>query len=73
MHKLPDSWNFDGNLEEPTYTPSFKHSGWVGGKVGVCHYILTSGVLNFCGDCTHAMAGQPVPLPALPEGLKDDE
>jgi hypothetical protein len=27
MHKLPDSWTFDGNLEKPTFTPSFKHSG----------------------------------------------
>ena len=27
MHKLPDSWKFDGNLESPTFTPSFKHEG----------------------------------------------
>lgn len=40
MHPLPDTWTFDGNLEEPTFTPSFKHSGvkktivagkWTGG------------------------------------------
>ena len=40
MHTLPDSWKFDGNLENPTFTPSFKHEGvlrpfvngkWVGG------------------------------------------
>ena len=27
MHILPDSWTFDGNLEKPTFTPSFKHEG----------------------------------------------
>jgi hypothetical protein len=30
-----------------------------------CHYILTAGQLNFCGDCTHALAGKTVPLPPL--------
>ena len=36
MHRLPDSWTFDGNLESPTFTPSFRHSGikqvWVNGE-----------------------------------------
>lgn len=28
MHPLPDAgWTFDGNLEAPTFTPSFKHTG----------------------------------------------
>jgi hypothetical protein len=27
MHSLPDSWTFDGNLEAPTFSPSFKHTG----------------------------------------------
>ena len=34
-----------------------------------CHYILTRGELNFCGDSTHALAGRTVPLPPLPEWL----
>lgn len=90
MHRLPDSWKFDGNLESPTFSPSFKHTGmqtvkvdgkwtgeWVRDAAGkpvpnVCHYILTAGVLNFCGDSTHALAGKSVPLPSLPEGFADD-
>jgi hypothetical protein len=89
MHILPDSWKFDGNLDSPTFTPSFKHEGrqrvFVDGKwTGewkrdasgntipyTCHYILTAGVLNFCGDCTHKLVGQAVPLPKLPEGFTD--
>lgn len=27
MHPLPDSWTFNGTLERPTFSPSFKHSG----------------------------------------------
>lgn len=50
---------------------------WVLGDDGkpkpwVCHYILTDGILHFCGDCTHAMAGKDVPLPDLPDFLEDD-
>lgn len=89
MHLLPDTWQFDGNLERPTFSPSFKHWGnqkimeagkwtgyWKQDETGnpiafVCHYILSAGVLNFCGDCTHALVGKSVPLPAIPEGLTD--
>jgi hypothetical protein len=36
-----------------------------------CHYFLHEGVLKFCSDSTHALAGKNVPLPALPDFLKD--
>lgn len=26
-HSLPDSWKFNGNLESPSFSPSFKHEG----------------------------------------------
>jgi len=25
MHSLPDKWTFNGDLEKPTFQPSFKH------------------------------------------------
>lgn len=89
MHILPDRWAFDGNLESPSFTPSFRHGGirrefadgewtgnWIRDSAGntiprVCHYILTAGVLNFCGDSTHSLAGKVVALPELPSGLTD--
>jgi len=89
MHVLPDSWKFDGNLESPSFAPSFKHEGiqrvfsdgnwtgeWKRDAKGntipfICHYVLTAGQLNFQGDCTHSLAGKKVPLPVLPEGLRD--
>jgi hypothetical protein len=36
-----------------------------------CHYVLTGGQLQFCVDSTHALAGQTVPLPELPQWLTD--
>ena len=35
-----------------------------------CHYILTVGQLQFCGDSTHALSGKTVPLPDLPDWLR---
>ena len=90
MHTLPDGWTFNGDVNKPTFTPSFKTSGnqlvldaggnWTGewrrDAQGnpipyTCHYILTNGILNFCGDCTHSMANKSVPLPELPNGYRD--
>lgn len=34
---------------------------------GICHSFVTDGKIQFLGDCTHALAGQTVPLPAWPE------
>lgn len=89
MHVLPHSWSFNGDVERPTFNPSFKHEGmrrvfvsgewrgdWERDANGntipfVCHYILTAGVLNFCNDSTHAMAGKSIALPTLPEGITE--
>lgn len=30
---------------------------------GICHSFVTDGRIQFLGDCTHALAGQTVPLP----------
>lgn len=78
LHQLPDRLTFDGNLDSPTFTQSLWHSGvrklnvngyWSGKWArtpSVCHYVLTAGMLNFCDDCTHDMAGKSVPIPTLP-------
>ncbi|MDW3682639.1 DUF6527 family protein [Cupriavidus sp. CV2] len=33
-----------------------------------CHSFVTDGRIQFLGDCTHALAGQTVPLAEFPEG-----
>jgi hypothetical protein len=32
-------------------------------KCGICHSFVTDGQIQFLDDCTHALAGQTVPLP----------
>lgn len=67
-------WTFDGNEDAPTFQPSM-NIRW--GKQadercdvdgGICHYILSGGVIQYCPDSTHALSGQSVPLPDIPEG-----
>lgn len=86
LHMLPvntsehkPSWTWDGNLEAPTCTPSIL-TKW--GRVDpgdpespptfVCHSYLTAGVFEYLSDCTHAFAGEHVPLPPLPDWILDD-
>jgi len=70
-------WSFDGNVEAPTFNPSVRitYNGSDAGQVrpsgsrapaACCHYFLHGGKLQFCGDSTHELAGQTVPLPELP-------
>lgn len=36
-----------------------------------CHSHITDGAIQFLADCTHKLAGQTVPIPELPEYLRD--
>lgn len=58
-------WTFDGNLQEPTLSPSIltRYGD------GVCHSFLRAGRFEFLSDCTHALAGQTVPAPALADWM----
>lgn len=67
-------WTWDGNVEAPSFIPSMhikvnppghpEYQSDAGSSV--CHYHLLGGVIDFLGDCTHAMRGTKVPLPDLP-------
>jgi hypothetical protein len=72
-------WGFNGNLERPTFTPSINRRWGTFADPnykpepghdhsGVCHYFITDGKIIYCGDCTHALKGQTVDLPDIPEG-----
>ena len=75
-HVIPTSgavaWSFNEDMEKPTFQPSVRHE-WDEGARGSsdfgrkrCHYFIVDGVIQFCGDCTHALSGKNVPLPELP-------
>lgn len=75
LHSLPvntskasPSWQWNGDLEKPTITPSILTR--IGDSM-VCHSYLTDGVFKFLGDCTHSLANQEVEIPDLPEWLVD--
>ena len=53
-------WSWDGNAEAPTFNPSIN-------IVCRCHYFISAGQIQFCGDSTHELAGQTVPLPDFPK------
>lgn len=71
-------WQFNKNMEKPSFTPSLRYSTqagklvdgkWVrrGPERTICHLYVTDGEIRYCGDNPHALNGKTVPLPDLPE------
>lgn len=70
-------WVWNGDAERPTFTPSVlvtheakpdaseEFKEWRTART--CHSFVTDGNIQFLGDCTHALAGQTVPLADWPE------
>ena len=65
-------WGWNGNVDKPTFTPSVavRYEGVDAGQPGappaVCHSFVVDGQMQMLGDCTHALAGQTVPIPPWP-------
>lgn len=60
---VPNPWQWDGNVEKPTVQPSLKIEGVrFDGRPYICHLVVTAGMLNYCADCTHELAGKTVPM-----------
>lgn len=57
-------WQWDGNLEAPTLSPSILTHG-----TQRCHSFLKAGQWQFLVDCEHALAGKTVPMVPLPDWL----
>lgn len=57
-------WSWNGDREKPTLQPSVLHDGETRPDGFRCHSFVTDGRIQFLSDCTHAIAGQTVPLPA---------
>jgi hypothetical protein len=57
-------WTWNGDMVRPTFSPSLNISYGNGPDVPrvVCHSFVRDGQIQFLGDCTHALAGQTVPL-----------
>ena len=67
------TWQFNGDGDRPTFSPSVHvRTGRAvdpsfipeeGDPPEICHSFVTDGQIQFLNDCTHALAGQTVPLP----------
>lgn len=86
--RITSEWDWDGNLDAPTFSPSILTTGvqWAesehfykpnhasvpaGGEIR-CHSFLRAAVWEFLTDCTHALAGQHVPMVDLPDWLSGE-
>jgi hypothetical protein len=56
-------WSWNGSMDAPTFSPSLLVHG--GGESPRCHSFVTDGNIAFCGDSTHKLAGQTVPIPEV--------
>ena len=69
-------WDFDGNLEFPTFSPSLRRTGGPADDPDICHLTLTSGLFHFHDDSTHELSGkQDIPMeeyPVSPDQEKND-
>jgi hypothetical protein len=79
--KTNAGWSWNGDLDRPTFTPSILVNGVapitddqaqriLAGEViepvpTACHSHVVDGQISYLGDCTHALAGQTVPLPDI--------
>lgn len=59
----PARWTWNGSLDSPTLTPSLSARWTEHGHERHCHSFITDGQIQFCGDSTHALADQTVPIP----------
>ena len=59
-HHITDmSWSFTGTLENPSFSPSMVLEY---GPDDVCHMVIKNGMIDFCTDSTHSLAGKTVPM-----------
>lgn len=67
-NSIGHKWTFDGNMDRPTFSPSIHQLP--GNGVPRCHFHVTAGMIAFCSDSEHALAGQTVPM--VDDELPDD-
>ena len=71
-HGPNDTWQFNGDVDKPTLSPSILVNGTVKPYPGMirCHSFVTDGKIQFLSDCTHDLTGQTVELPDWPDSME---
>lgn len=80
MSKGGHQWEFNGDLNKPTFKPSIKETAgtyvpgykphhdnldFIKRHSYICHFVITNGMIEYCSDCTHEYARQKLELPDL--------
>lgn len=69
------AWEWDGDVEKPTISPSIRlydlayfdeDTGKDIPEKTECHCFVKAGEIQFLSDCAHKLAGQTVPIPDWP-------
>lgn len=60
-------WEWDGDLESPTFSPSLLCDA--AGTQPRCHSFIRAGRWEFLSDCDHGLAGQTVDMVPLPDWI----
>lgn len=63
------AWGYNGNDQSPTLTPSVLVTGGRSREFMRCHSFVKDGQIQFLSDCSHALAGQTVPIPRWPDHM----
>ena len=65
-HLIPmggkNPWSFNKDFIKPTLSPSVKHTMERDGVIRICHYFIRNGMIEYCGDSQHKLAGKTVAL-----------
>jgi hypothetical protein len=65
-------WTYNGDPEKPTINPSIKvtyegvDANQDDAPPDLCHSFVRDGMIQFLGDCTHALKNQTVEIPDWP-------
>lgn len=55
-------WEWNGDTEKPTLSPSILTTCDVPGDYQRCHCFVRDGLIEYLPDCTHEFCGQVIPL-----------
>lgn len=59
----PRGWEYNGDVEKPTLSPSVLVRWTNEDKQQVCHSFVRDGKIQFLSDCTHNLAGKTIDVP----------
>lgn len=59
------NWNFNGDVERPTISPSHRVVGGNEHGKTICHSFIKDGNIEYLLDCTHALKGRTIPMEDL--------